>query len=115
MWDNTRRCSLCLGSAIRWDRWPCATRCDFPLNASSDLSVIFKRTFVTESQDHASAAALSAMKLTQLQAIANQFGLKAISRLRKGELIEAIGAHGQRVAGIEREQQKDPAKAEKQR
>lgn len=49
---------------------------------------------MTESQDQASAAALSAMKLPQLQAIANQLGLKGISRLRKGELIEAIRQHG---------------------
>ena len=49
---------------------------------------------MTESQDQASAAALTAMKLPQLQAIANQLGLKGTSRLRKGELIEAIKAHG---------------------
>lgn len=48
---------------------------------------------MTESQDQASAAALSAMKLPQLQAIANQIGLKGTSRLRKGELIDAIKAH----------------------
>src|SRR5690625_2993916 len=34
------------------------------------------------------------MKLPQLHAIANQLGLKGTSRLRKGELIEAIKAHG---------------------
>ncbi|HLR58494.1 MAG TPA: Rho termination factor N-terminal domain-containing protein [Beutenbergiaceae bacterium] len=49
---------------------------------------------MTESQDQASAAALTAMKLPQLQAIASQLGLKGTSRLRKGELIEAIKAHG---------------------
>jgi len=50
---------------------------------------------VTESQDQASATALSKMKLSQLQAIASQIGLRGVSRLRKGELIEAIKAHGQ--------------------
>lgn len=49
---------------------------------------------MTEPQDQASAAALTAMKLPQLQAIATQLGLKGISRLRKGQLIDAIKAHG---------------------
>lgn len=48
---------------------------------------------MTDTQDQASAAKLSAMKLSQLQEIAGQIGLKGTSRLRKGELIEAIRAH----------------------
>jgi len=71
---------------------------------------------VTESQDQASAAALTAMKLPQLQAIANQLGLKGISRLRKGELIDAIKAHGDGPGqGAQGEGKSAPKGAPKQR
>lgn len=50
---------------------------------------------MTESQDQASADALSAMKLPQLQAVASELGLKGTSRLRKSDLIEAIKTHGE--------------------
>jgi transcription termination factor Rho len=48
----------------------------------------------TESaNDAATRAALTAMRLPQLQAIASQLGVKGISRMRKSDLLAAIRAH----------------------
>ena len=48
-------------------------------------------TMTTESaNDAATRAALTAMRLPQLQAIASQLGVKGISRMRKSDLLAAI-------------------------
>ena len=45
--------------------------------------------------DAASASAIAAMRIPELQALANQLGVKTTSKMRKGDLVDAIaGAAG---------------------
>lgn len=62
---------------------------------------------MTESQDQASTAALTGMKLPQLQKVAAELGLKGTSRLRKGELIEAIRAHSEAESGSQSQRSRE--------
>ena len=47
---------------------------------------------MTDTIDAARQGALSTLKLAELQAIASQMGLKGTTRMRKGDLVEAIRA-----------------------
>ncbi|WP_460436016.1 Rho termination factor N-terminal domain-containing protein, partial [Angustibacter speluncae] len=46
-----------------------------------------------DSGDAATRGALSGLRLPQLQALASELGVKGTSKMRKGDLLEAIRSH----------------------